>query len=201
MTSSKDPAVLLYVGRIQPLKGIELAIRATEQLVPVLDRPLKLVAVGGASGTEGRAELERLLDLARSLDVQDIVEFVGPRPHRELVGYYRAADALAVCSYSESFGLAALEAHACGIPVVATAVGGLSHIVSDGESGFLVESREPSEFAGRLKTILTDDSLRARMGAAASVKSRMFTWEATADEFLELYECLVREAFPEACTC
>jgi D-inositol-3-phosphate glycosyltransferase len=200
-TLSEDPAVLLYVGRIQPLKGIELAIRATEQLVPVLDRPVKLVAVGGASGTEGPAELERLKRLARSLDVQDAVEFVGPKPHNELVQYYRAAEALVVCSYSESFGLAALEAHACATPVVATAVGGLSHIVSDGESGFLIESRDPAEFAGRLKTILTDDSLRARMGAAANKRSRLFTWDSTADEFLELYECLVREDFPEACIC
>ena len=197
----EDPAVLLYVGRIQPLKGIELAIRATEQLLPVLNRPLKLMAVGGASGPEGASELRRLQDLAHTLDVEQTVEFVGPRPHRELVHHYRAADALVVCSYSESFGLAALEAHACGTPVVSTAVGGLSRIVSDGESGFIVESRDPAQFAGRLKTLLSDEVLRARMRAAASTRSEMFTWDATADEFLELYECLVREDYPEACTC
>jgi D-inositol-3-phosphate glycosyltransferase len=197
----QDPAVLLYVGRIQPLKGVELAIRATEQLVPVLGRPVRLIAVGGASGSEGVRELERLQELAGSLDVEHSVEFVGPKPHRELVHYYRAADALVVCSFSESFGLAALEAHACGTPVVATAVGGLSRIVADGVSGFIVESRDPAEFAGRLKTILADEILRANMRVAASSMSQTFTWEATADEFLELYECLVRETFPEACTC
>jgi D-inositol-3-phosphate glycosyltransferase len=197
----EDPAILLYVGRIQPLKGVELAIRATEQLVPVLERPVKLIAVGGASGNEGAHELRRLEELARSLGVTEAVEFAGPKPHHELVHYYRAADALAVCSYSESFGLAALEAHACGTPVVATSVGGLSRIVADGESGFIVESRDPAEFAGRLKTMLADEILRARMRAAASNRSQMFTWDATADEFLELYECLVREDYPEACTC
>jgi D-inositol-3-phosphate glycosyltransferase len=159
------------------------------------------MAVGGASGPEGASELRRLQDLAHTLDVEQAVEFVGPRPHRELVHYYRAADALVVCSYSESFGLAALEAHACGTPVVSTAVGGLSRIVSDGESGFIVESRDPAQFAGRLKTLLSDEVLRARMRAAASTRSEMFTWDATADEFLELYECLVREDYPEACTC
>ena len=80
-------------------------------------------------------------------------------------------------------------------------VGGLSRIVSDGESGFIVESRDPAQFAGRLKTLLSDEVLRARMRAAASTRSEMFTWDATADEFLELYECLVREDYPEACTC
>jgi D-inositol-3-phosphate glycosyltransferase len=196
-----DPAVLLYVGRIQPLKGIDLALRAAEQLIPALDRPVRFVAVGGTSGNGGESELERLKSLAHALDVGDAVEFVGPKPHRELAHYYRAADALVVCSYSESFGLAPLEAHACGTPVVATAVGGLSQIVADGESGFLVESRDAADFAGRLKTLLMDDDLRAHMGAEATKRSEGFTWDTTADEFLELYECLVREDYPEACTC
>jgi D-inositol-3-phosphate glycosyltransferase len=200
-TRSGDPALLLFVGRIQRLKGVDLAIQAVEQLMPALNRPVKLMIVGGASGPDGDDELVRLRSLAQALGIEDAVEFVGPQPHRDLADYYRAADATVVCSYSESFGLTALEAHACATPVVATAVGGLSHIVSDSQTGFLVESRDPAEFAGRLKTILADGALRTRMGEEGLRRSLQFTWEATASEFLELYECLVREDFPEACTC
>ncbi len=200
-SESEEHALLLYVGRIQRLKGIDLAIEATEQLIPALDRPVRLMIIGGASGPEGNAELNRLEGLARSLGIEDAVRFMGPKPHRDLVDYYRAADAVVVCSYSESFGLTALEAHACAAPVVATAVGGLSHIVADGESGYLVESRDPAEFAGRLKTLVADDALRLQMGTEGLRRSMMFEWDATAGEFLELYECLVREDYPEACTC
>jgi len=196
-----DHAVLLFVGRIQRLKGIDLAIRAIEQLVPVLDRPADLIIVGGASGPVGDAEIDRLKDLAESLEVSGSLRFTGPQPHRRLVDYYRAADVLLVCSYSESFGLTALEAHASGTPVVGTAVGGLSHIVADGSSGFLVDSRDPAEFAARLKTLLSDSDLQTRFSMRAYERSLMYSWDSTADDFQELYECLLREDFPEVCTC
>jgi D-inositol-3-phosphate glycosyltransferase len=196
-----DEAVLLYVGRLQPLKGLELAIRAVEQLVPALDRQLVFVVVGGASGGRGSEELHRLEALARDLEVADVVRFVGARPHAELPLYYRAAESVVVCSHSESFGLAALEAHACGIPVVATAVGGLSHIVRDSESGWLVDSRDPSDFAARLKTILSDPDLRDSFGNAATVAASNFSWTTTASSFVDLYECLLTEQFPEVCSC
>jgi glycosyltransferase involved in cell wall biosynthesis len=102
---------------------------------------------------------------------------------------------------SESFGFAALEAHACGTPVVGTAVGGLSHIVEDGGSGFLIETRDAAVFAGRLKTLLSDPELSRAMRARAVQASARFSWDETADSFLELYECLVREESPEVCTC
>jgi D-inositol-3-phosphate glycosyltransferase len=105
--------------------------------------------------------------LVDELNLRDVVRFVGAVPHAELPAYYRAADAVVVCSHSESFGLAALEAHSCGTPVVGTPVGGLSHVVEDERSGFLVETRDPAVFAARLKTLLADDPLRARFGAAA----------------------------------
>ena len=197
----EDEAVMLYVGRLQPLKGLELAIRATEQLVPALDRPLVFVVVGGASGGRGEDELSRLQSLARSLDVEDVVRFVGARPHADLPLYYRAADCVVVSSHSESFGLAALEAHACGAPVVATAVGGLSHIVRDSRSGFLVDSRDPAVFAARLKTILSDADLRAAFGQEAIASAASFSWTSTARSFLDLYDCLAIEQFPEVCTC
>jgi D-inositol-3-phosphate glycosyltransferase len=189
------------VGRIQQLKGIELAVRATEQLTHALDRPPTLMIAGGASGNGGERELDRLQRLAADLGIEDRVRFVGPQPHTLLPTYYQAADVVAVCSHSESFGFAALEAHACGRPVVGTPVGGLSHIVKDGESGFLIEGRDPSVFAGRLKTLLSDDDLRERFGNRAASAAIPFTWDSTASELLELYECLVNETFPEVCTC
>jgi D-inositol-3-phosphate glycosyltransferase len=194
-------AVVLFVGRIQPLKGVELALRAIEQVHHGLDRPISFLVVGGASGRDGADEVERLGSLARELHIDHMVDFVGPKPHIDLPLYYRAADVVVVCSHSESFGFAALEAHACGTPVIGTAVGGLSHIVTDGSSGFLLDSRDPTEFAARLKTVLADDELRGRFEKRALMNATLFTWERTADEFLELYECLVRESDPEICTC
>jgi D-inositol-3-phosphate glycosyltransferase len=196
-----DGPVLLYVGRIQRLKGIDLAIRAVEQLASALDAPPVFIVVGGTSGRGGEAELERLKALAESLGIEDLMRFEGPQPHARLPDYYRAADALLLCSHSESFGLAALEAHACGTPVIATDVGGLSHIVADGESGFLVDSRDAAEFAGRLKMLLSDDAMQRRFQAEAEKRAVNFSWEATADSFLELYECVVREESMEVCTC
>lgn len=196
-----DAAVMLYVGRIQRLKGIELAIRAAEQLVPALDQRLRFLVAGGASGPAGHIEVERLRALVAELGLGDVVRFVGAIPHADLPVYYRAADALVVCSHSESFGLTALEAHSCGTPVVGTPVGGLSHVVADERSGFLVETRDPAVFAARLKTLLADPSLRAQFGAAAVDAAASFSWDRTAASLQELYECLVREQSPEACTC
>lgn len=192
---------ILYAGRIQPLKGLELAVRALEQLVPSLGEEVSLTIVGGASGPSGVAEIERLVTLADALGFGGRVVLVGPQRHDRLPTYYRAADVLVMCSHSESFGLTALEAHACGTPVVATAVGGLAHVVRDGTTGFLVGDRDPATFAGRLKTVLADDELRARMRVAAHAASRAFSWERTAATLLELYACLIEERQPEACVC
>lgn len=198
---SPDAAVLAFVGRIQPLKGIDLGIRALEQLVGALGHEVTLLIVGGASGPTGQAEADRLAALARSLGISANVRFEGPRPHELTPTYYRAADAVLVCSFSESFGLSALEAQACGTPVVGTDVGGLRHIVRDGVSGFLADSRDPSEFAARLKTLLGDPELKASFSTAAITSSRSFTWDRTGRELAELYECLITERSPEACTC
>jgi len=194
-------AVMLFVGRLQPLKGADLALRALEELMPALDGEVSLVLVGGASGRGGAAEVDRLRALAESLGVSDRVSFVGPQPHHRLPLFYNASDVVTVCSHSESFGLAALEAHACGVPVVASPVGGLSHIVRDGRSGFLVAERDPAIFAARLKTLLSDRDLHARFSAEAIDAASGFSWSRTASEFVELYDCLVREDSPEVCTC
>ena len=197
----QEEAVMLYVGRIQPLKGLSLAIQAVEELDGALDGPLTFLVVGGASGSAGAGEVERLRRLTRDLGVADRVRFIGPQPHARLPLFYRAADVLVMCSHSESFGLSALEAHASGLPVVATAVGGLGHIVLDGESGYLVEDREPAGFAARLKTLLSDRELQERLSRNAHAAAQAFSWHRTADETLALYECLVQELVPESCTC
>ncbi|MEA2487439.1 MAG: D-inositol-3-phosphate glycosyltransferase [Actinomycetota bacterium] len=196
-----DEAVLLAVGRIQPLKGMELALRAVEQLVPVLDREVVLIVVGGPSGRDGDLELARLRTLASELGIADNVRFVGTRRHDDLPIFYRAADALVICSHTESFGLTALEAHACGTPVVATSVGGLREVVVDDRSGFLVEERDATEFATRLKTLLSDGALRTEFSSAAVDAAAGFSWDSAADQFADLYECLVEVGVSEACIC
>jgi D-inositol-3-phosphate glycosyltransferase len=197
----EDDAVVLCVGRIQRLKGLDLAIEAVDELRSALDRPVRLVVVGGPSGRGGRQELQRLSELTRSRGLEQRVTFFGPQPHDRLPAIYRAADALLVCSFSESFGLAALEAHACGTPVVGTPVGGLAHIVRDGESGWLIGSRDPAEIATRLGMLLSDDEVWRSFSAEAVESAAGFSWDGTAAEFMDLYECLAREEFPELCTC
>jgi D-inositol-3-phosphate glycosyltransferase len=192
--------LLLSVGRIQPLKGIDLAIRATHLLESERASHPTLVIVGGASGPKGEQEEHRLKRLAESLGVSDLVRFVGPQPHEALATYYSAADALIVGSYSESFGLTALEAHACGTPVIGTAVGGLPDVVDDGGSGFLLSRRDPA-IAARHAEQLIDGHIRARFRLRAIERAARFSWKKTAASFLELYECLAREDVSDACVC
>jgi D-inositol-3-phosphate glycosyltransferase len=196
-----DQAVVLYAGRIQPLKGVDVALGAVAELAPELGREVVLLIVGGPSGTAGEREMARLHGLARDLGLVDTVRFLGPQPHRRLPTFYRAADAVVVPSRSESFGLSALEAHACGIPVVATAVGGLTHVVRQGVSGWLVREATPQAFAAKLMTLLSKEEVRDVFSRAGVASARRFTWTRTADELLELYGCLVASSVPEACTC
>ena len=196
-----DAGVLLYVGRIQPLKGVELAVEGVSRLVERSPRELVFVIVGGPSGPDGARELERLHARTRELGLEGVVRFEGPQSHDRLPLYYRAADSLVLCSRSESFGLAALEAHACGTPVVATAVGGLSHFVRDGASGYLLAERDPALLADRIELILNDPARRALFGAHAVASAERFSWERAAASALELYECLVNEGLPQLCTC
>lgn len=196
-----DDAVMLHVGRIQPLKGLELAVRAAHEVLPTLGRNLTFLVVGGASGDSGRRELDRTVSLIESLGLGDHVRFAGAVAHDELPIYYRAADVLTVCSHSESFGLAALEACACGTPVIATAVGGLSYIIKHDESGFLLTERDPSAFAAKLKLLLGDPALWDRFARRSQEAATGFSWDATAATSLELYGCLARERSPEVCTC
>jgi D-inositol-3-phosphate glycosyltransferase len=169
--------VLLFVGRIQPLKGLDVAV---ETLAALGRSDATLLVVGGASGTEGATELARVNALADSLGVSGQIRFVEPQPHHLLATYYRAADVVLVPSRSESFGLVALEASACGTPVVATAVGGLLSLVEDGVNGYLVPERDGHLFAKRVAQILADAQLARAMGVSAVRRSAAYSWRGAA---------------------
>ena len=164
--------VLLFVGRIQPLKGVDVAVKS---LAALGRRDATLLIVGGASGEEGHTEMDRVRALIDEHGLGDQVRFVPPQPHHILSTYYRAADVVLVPSRSESFGLVALEAAACGTPVVANAVGGLLTIVEHGRTGYLVADRQPDVFARHIDTILNDQSVAQRMSVAAAERARHYT--------------------------
>jgi D-inositol-3-phosphate glycosyltransferase len=186
-----DRPLLLFVGRIQPLKGPDVAVRALAEL----GRPdAQLVIVGGASGDAGGDEAARIRALVDELGLTDRVFFVEPQPHHILSTYYRAADIVLVPSRSESFGLVALEAAACGIPVVASAVGGLLSLVDDHVTGRLIDGRDPSRYARAIAAILDDDTVRRAMSLAAVDRARSYTWNFAAARLRRLYSDLtVRE--------
>lgn len=179
-----DRPVVLFVGRIQPLKGLDVAVEAFARL---RRQDAQMVVVGGASGREGAAELARIEALVATLGVTDRVRFVEPQPHHLLSTYYRAADLVFVPSRSESFGLVALEASACGIPVVASAVGGLLSLVDDGTTGYLVDERDPGAFAHHADAILGDPALAASLSMAAAQRARQYTWSTAAARLRRLY--------------
>jgi D-inositol-3-phosphate glycosyltransferase len=186
--------VLLFVGRIQPLKGLDVAVRS---LAALDDDRAVLVVVGGPSGPDGPVELERVHKLIDAEDVGDRVRFVAPQPHHRLAAFYRAADVCLVPSRSESFGLVALEAAACGTPVVAAAVGGLRTIVDHGRTGFLVEGREPAAFAAYTGELLSNPLLAAELGAAAALRSGRYRWSITAARLRRLYADLTARSLVE----
>ncbi len=182
---ARDRPLVLFVGRLQPLKGPDLAIRALAEL----NRPdVQLAIVGGASGHDGDDHAADARALVDELDIHDQVNFVEPQPHHILSSWYRAADVVVVPSRSESFGLVALEAAASGIPVVASAVGGLLSLVDDGSTGFLVEGRDPADYAKAVARILDDPSMQAAMRTAAVERARHYTWRAAAAKLRALYE-------------
>jgi D-inositol-3-phosphate glycosyltransferase len=182
-----DAPVILFVGRIQPLKGPDVAIRALHALGR---HDALLLVVGGASGSDGDTELERAHQLVDELGLHDQVRFVPPQPHHILSTYYRSADVVVVPSRSESFGLVALEAAACGIPVVASAVGGLLSLVDHGETGFLIPDRDPARFAKAIGQILDEPLLARSMSDASAARAARYTWGFAAARLRRLYSDL-----------
>jgi glycosyltransferase involved in cell wall biosynthesis len=190
-----DEKLVLFVGRIQRLKGLEVLLRAFAQLA---DLHARVVVVGGQPSTVHETrEIARLQHLATRLGIAQRVIFLGALPHEQLALCYQAADVTVMPSSYESFGLVAVESLACGTPVVATRVGGLSSIVRDGETGFLVPWRDPALFAERIRAILTDPARAARLGAQARPSVERYGWDHIAEEHLALYADVLAEHGPD----
>lgn len=179
---------ILFVGRLEPLKGADLLVRA----LPSIDAQPKpsLWIVGGDQRDQD--ERERLRVLASESGVESQVRFLNAAPRSLLPDLYRAAAVCAMPSYYESFGLVAVEAMAVGTPVVATRVGGLASTVSDGRTGLLVDGRRPESFAAALERLLANPELRERMGATAAVAMNRFAWPRVAAGILRTYDELLR---------
>jgi D-inositol-3-phosphate glycosyltransferase len=186
--------VVLFVGRIQPLKGLDLAVEVLGRLPGA---PL-LVVVGGPSGPGGAAYQASVVRRAAELGLAGRIRWVPPQPHEMLASYYRAADVVLVPSRSESFGLVALEAAACGVPVVATAVGGLRTLVLDGRTGYLRE-RSVDAFAAATAAVLGDPGLAASLGEGAAAHAARYTWGAAAARLGGLFATLA-DRVPVACS-
>ena len=185
-----DAIMLTFVGRIQPHKGPDVLLRAVAEMVthsPHLKAKLAVVIMGGASGS-GLNELEKLKVLAKFLKIEDVTHFVAPVKRDELANWYRASDLVCVPSYSESFGLVALEAQACGTPVVATAIGGLRTAVSDGISGSLVDGHDPKAWSAVISRLIAEPQRRLLLSMGAVVHASHFGWENTAHKTLEVYD-------------
>jgi D-inositol-3-phosphate glycosyltransferase len=189
----QDAHILAFVGRIQPHKGPEVLIRAVAEMLnhsPHLRPKLITIIMGGASGS-GLGEVERLKDLASWLNISDVVRFENPVPRAQIPQWYRAADLVCVPSYSESFGLVALEAQACGTPVVATAVGGLRTAVADGISGVLVDGHDPRAWSSVLARLIQEPQRRVLLSMGAIEHASKFGWDATARGTLDIYDRII----------
>jgi D-inositol-3-phosphate glycosyltransferase len=184
-----DTILLTFVGRIQPHKGPDVLIKAAAEMVshsPYLRAKLAVVVMGGASGHIN--ELEKLKSLAKFLNVEDVTHFVDPVSRTVLPDWYRASDLVCVPSYSESFGLVALEAQACGTPVVATAIGGLRTAVSDGISGSLVDGHDPKAWSAVISRLIAEPQRRLLLSMGAVEHASHFGWEMTARKTLDVYD-------------
>jgi len=188
--------LLLFVGRIQPLKGADVALKAFELLARSAPTA-RLVLVGGPSGPRGEAELATLHAMVQESGVADRVRFVEPQRHELLSTYYRAADCCLVPSRSESFGLVALEAAACGTPVVAASVGGLTTLVQHGRTGYLVEQGDAAAYASFAEGICADPLLQAELGAGGAEMAAGYTWSIAAARLRRLYGELTSRALIE----
>jgi D-inositol-3-phosphate glycosyltransferase len=191
-----DAVVLVFAGRVQPLKAPDVVLRAATMLFrddPELAGRLTVAFVGGPSGS-GRADPDGLTELAAKLGMSGIIRLEPPCPQPELADWYRAATIVMVPSHSESFGLVAVEAQACGTPVVAASVGGLRTAVLDGVSGILVDSRDPASYARAVRELIAHPAALARLSVGARRHASSFGWGATVDRLLQMYSAAMSEA-------
>jgi len=194
---SASDRVALFVGRIEPLKGVDTLLRA----MAILKRdcqsficPDYLIIIGGDPGGNDEKlsdEMARLQSLSCELDLNDMVIFLGKRSQDTLPYYYSAAEAVVMPSHYESFGMVALEAMACGTPVIASRVGGLAYLIKDGETGFNVPAQDPDALAEKLRSLFVNHDLRASFGARAAAYARGFSWEVITKQVVEVYRSLL----------
>jgi D-inositol-3-phosphate glycosyltransferase len=183
--------LLLFVGRLERLKGVEVAIRALGLLRDRRHDDVRLLILGEDSHEGEESEKERLKAIAAEVRVRDRVDFVGSVAHHELPYFYAAADVCVMPSYSESFGLVALEAQACGCPVVASGVSGLRSVVRDEVSGYLIDEHDPAAYAERIGRLLENSELAQQMGRRGRLLAQRFSWARTADSLEQLFEQVV----------
>lgn len=189
--------IVLYAGRIQPHKGTAMAVEAYVRLRSTLNPEVgipSLHIIGGASGPEGEDELARCSEIAERHGVSDGVVFFDAIPHEILADHYRAADVVIVPSRSETFGLVAAEAQACGTPVVASNAGGLAHVIAPSDSGLLVDPDDPDAFATAMRAIIEYHGFSDRLSEGAVAFSQKFSWDSTANRMIELYEGITASA-------
>lgn len=195
-----DAIVLLFVGRIQPLKAPDVLIEAAAQILkrnPEMRNRLLVAICGGPSGS-GLERPDALVNLAQQLGVSDVVKFVPPTSRAELVKWFQAASVCVVPSYSESFGLVAIEAQACGTPVIAARVGGLPTAVRDGISGILVDGHDPTTWADQILALVSDNELQAKLSVGATAHASHFGWEDTTDKLISVYSEAVKSSIARA---
>jgi D-inositol-3-phosphate glycosyltransferase len=188
-TPADHPGYVVVAARLEPLKGLDLAIEAIGAL-PVSIRPQLVIAGGPTTGYDDYPA--SLREHARAHGLADGIRFLGPQSREQLAALLRGARMLLVPSHSETYGLVALEAAASGIPVVATASGGLLESVGDGVTGLLVGSRNPAAWSDAMRRLLEDDALSGRLGAAGRAHARSCTWDRTAAETADVYARLLR---------
>jgi D-inositol-3-phosphate glycosyltransferase len=176
------------------LKGIDTLIEAMAILRDkgfLEKHPFWLSVIGGDPSGEANpvdSEMTRLQEMRESYQISDLVTFLGKKSQDTLPYYYSAAEAVVVPSYYESFGMVALEAMACGTPVVASQVGGLAFLVQDGETGFTVPADDPHALAEKLAILCSDSNLRKRMGEQATIFARQYAWERISEKIIKLYD-------------
>ena len=198
--ASQGDCLMLYVGRIEPLKGIDTLLRAIALIrdgEKLAGHNICLSIIGGdadISEEEMSVEMARLHALRQELGLVDSVNFLGKRSQESLPYYYSAAELVVVPSHYESFGMVALEAMACGTPVVASQVGGLAFLVQDGVTGYHVPDQDPEALAEKLITLMSDPEQHARMGAAAVALAQDYAWEKIAVQIVKVYEEVLDEA-------
>ncbi|MBI4240128.1 MAG: glycosyltransferase [Candidatus Rokubacteria bacterium] len=180
--------LLLYVGRLSPIKGLETLLEAMESLGQRPGyRDLRLLVIGGDTDEPDNGHAAFLMERVTALRLSEAVSFLGAQPQERLRLYYAAAQMTVMPSYYESFGMVALEAMACGRPVIASRVGGLTTTVVDGVTGYLVPEGDSALLVDRVTRLLEDDSLRARLGREASRTATRYRWPCVAEAICRLY--------------